>query len=112
MFGKSRKCIALPAAGRQAWKIMEEMTFELILIGECEIELTDSTGRGTACAKPPRSRRLKGRELQLVGASGRPVRLARRWSWKGRQPPCGEEPDHMLGVGFIQQTQGATEDFK
>lgn len=78
MFGKSRKGTALPAAGRQAWIIMEEMTFELILIGECEIELTDSTGRGTACTKPLRSRRLKGRELQFVGASGGPSAFGRK----------------------------------
>lgn len=78
MLGKSRKCTALPAAGRQAWETMEEMTFELILIGECEMELTNSTGRGTACAKPLRSRRLKGRELQFVGASGGPGAFGRK----------------------------------
>lgn len=34
------------------------------------------------------------------------MRLAGRWSWKGRQPPCGEEPDHMLGRGLYPADTG------
>ena len=60
------KCIALPAVVGQAWKIVEEVTFELTLKGECEIQQTKSTGRGNSSAKPPRCKRLKGWELQVL----------------------------------------------
>lgn len=71
MFGEStRKCIALPTMVGQAWKIVEEVTFELTLEGECEIQQTKSTSRGNSSAKPPRYKRLKGWELQVLWGVG------------------------------------------
>ena len=50
---------------------MQEVTFELILIGECEIQQTKPTGRGKSLWKASKvKKRLKGQELQRFGMSG------------------------------------------
>lgn len=67
MSGESRKHVALPAVGGQAWKILEEVTFQLTLLGECAIQQTEATGRGTSSAKPLRHRRLRLRIVNSLG---------------------------------------------
>lgn len=89
------------------------MTFELTLVGECEVQLTHSAGRGTACAKPPRSRRLEGWALRFSGVSGGP----RAFGWKGRAAKAStclaaKDPTTRLAVDFMQLKRGAPEDFK
>lgn len=70
---------------------MEEMTLELTLVGECEVQLTSSGGRETACAKPLRSRRLEGWVLRLSGVSGGPCAF-QAWASCSRRG----EPPRML----------------
>lgn len=89
MFEESRKCAALPAVGGegvgggQTWTVMEEVTFELSLLEECEIQQAKSTGSGNSLYKASRYERLKSQEQQVFGVSGGPGAFSRKMKLEG-----------------------------
>lgn len=85
VYGGNRKCVALATGGGQEWTVIEEVTSELTVLGECEIQQTRSTGRGNNLWKAP-----KGQELQGLECLECWVHLVERWSWKGQQLPLDE----------------------
>lgn len=84
--------MALPAGGGQGQTIMQEVTFELILIGECEIQQTKPTGRGKSLWKASKVKKKdsKARNCNVLECLEGWVRFVGRWGWKGQQPPLDE----------------------